>query len=318
MESRRAASLACRDGAFTLIEVLTSVAIIGILVALLIPAVQAAREAARRSQCLGNLHQLGIALNAYIGTNGVLPPGNGGGFSLHVALLPELEQSPLYDRINFSLPGMGVMPANRTAHHTSVSVFLCPSDLPPVHADPWRISYAGNRGVGVQKFGYDGAFALSQPVALAGFTDGLSTTAAMAEWLSGGDPESLRDLRRNVLDTPRQLANADQFDEFAQLCSGMSLLDASLGAPPTKGMDWLTGEFGMTLYNHTLMINKPSCVNGTAFQQGAWTAGSQHPAGTNLLFADGHAALVRESTNLGVWRALGSRDGAEALPENGF
>ena len=314
----RRANLACGGRAFTLVEVLVSIAIIGILIGLLIPAVQAAREAARRSQCLGNLHQLGIALNAYLGTNGVLPPSNEGGFSPYVALLPNLEQSPLYHAINLSLPQMGVAPANRTAHQTSVSIFLCPSDAPPTNADPWRISYAGNRGDGVQKYGYNGAFTLAQPVAPAEFTDGLSTTAAVAEWLTGGDPESVRDLRRNVLETPRQLTAAAEFDEFARLCSGMSLLDARLGAPQTKGMDWLSGEFGMTLYNHTLMINQPSCTNGSAYQQGAWTAGSQHPAGANLLFADGHATLIRESTNLSVWRALGSRNGGEVLTENGF
>ena len=124
---------------------LVSIAIIGILIGLLIPAVQAAREAARRSQCLGNLHQLGIALNAYIATNGVLPPSNEGGFSLYVALLSELEQAPLYDAINLSLPSMGFRPENQTAGQTSLPVFLCLSDSPPTYAYPWRISYAEPR-----------------------------------------------------------------------------------------------------------------------------------------------------------------------------
>ncbi len=308
-----------RPRAFTFVEILVVIAVIGLLTALLIPAVQAAREAARRNQCSNNLHQLGLALHGYADTFGAFPPGLGSrGFSAHVELLPHLELANLYNSINFNMTGMVAPFENRTAVSSSVAVFHCPSDDAPVPAGMGRTSYAGNRGIGVQKFGYNGAFAVGEPVALASFTDGLSNTAAMAEWLSSGPLEGVRDPRRNVLRTQRALLAPNEFDAFAAACRGLDPLTAPLGAPPVKGTNWLVGEFGQTLYNHTLKPNQNSCTNDTAFQQGAWTAGSGHPGGVNLLFADGHTRLVRDAISLVVWRGLGSRNGGETLSADAF
>src|SRR5436305_12507918 len=91
---------------FTLVELLVVVAIIGTLVALLLPAVQSAREAARRSQCLSNLRQLGLALHQFEAINKRFPAGRGAPspavFSAHAWLLPLMEQKSLQDRIDFS------------------------------------------------------------------------------------------------------------------------------------------------------------------------------------------------------------------------
>jgi type II secretory pathway pseudopilin PulG len=87
-----------------LIELLVTVSVIAILVAILLPAVQAAREAARRSQCANNLKQLGVALSTYESSSRIFPHGvNGGAFSAHAMLLPQLDQSPLYNSINFGV-----------------------------------------------------------------------------------------------------------------------------------------------------------------------------------------------------------------------
>jgi len=131
-------------GGFTLIEVLVVVGVIGVLAGLLVPAVQAAREAARRAQCTNNLRQLGIALHAYHDAAGCLPSGRMLCYDPRFAgpnppctagivdkshlimLLPYLEQRPLYDSINQSLTIFG--PENRTINTVSVNTFACPSD----------------------------------------------------------------------------------------------------------------------------------------------------------------------------------------------
>jgi prepilin-type processing-associated H-X9-DG protein len=295
------------------VEVLAVTAIVGLLAAIAIPAVQAAREAARRASCRNNLKQFGVAIGSFSTTVGHFPSdGFSGGFSLQTGLLPYLEQRPLYDSINFSVGFRSpITPTcNSTAARTRVELFLCPSDrLPPQNG--WT-SYAGNRGVGVQRYGYNGAFYSPYPSepSYSDFEDGTAQTAAMSEWVLGPDNDMVRDVRRTVFETSMSLTARDQFDQFAQVCRQ---IDPRTNSPSIrlKGRDWIRGEFGNTLYNHTLSINEPSCLNGTAVQQGAWTSGSLHPHGANILFADGHSEYLRASMSLAVWRALGSRNGHE-------
>jgi prepilin-type N-terminal cleavage/methylation domain-containing protein/prepilin-type processing-associated H-X9-DG protein len=120
---------------FTLIELLVALAIIGIVVALLLPAVQSAREAARRIQCTNNLKQLGLAVAGYESTSGCLPPGSlprmsSAGlyedFSVFVRLLPLLEQQTTYNATNFNLTSYDA--PNRTLAGTGIATFWCPSD----------------------------------------------------------------------------------------------------------------------------------------------------------------------------------------------
>jgi prepilin-type N-terminal cleavage/methylation domain-containing protein len=119
-----------RRSGFTLIELLVAIAIIGILIALLLPAVQKVREAANRARCENNLKQLAIALHNYHGVFEAFPPGrtypSASSFSAHSKLLPFLEQDNLYRLINFDVPYSD--PANAVSRATVVPTFLCPSD----------------------------------------------------------------------------------------------------------------------------------------------------------------------------------------------
>ncbi len=134
-----------RRGGFTLIELLVVIAIIGILVALLLPAVQAAREAARRTQCVNNLKQLGLAIHNYHDSFKTFPPGHiscntfpnacTGGVNLNgswltmwaIAILPYIEQQPLADKYNNNLVNWNL--ANRPVIQTFVAAYTCPSDI---------------------------------------------------------------------------------------------------------------------------------------------------------------------------------------------
>lgn len=296
---------------FTLIELLVVVAVIGLVAALLLSAIQMAREAARRASCVDHLHQIGLAVSTYESAMGVLPLN--ARFSPHSQILPFLEQPAVYDAINFSVSADGSL-ENSTARQIRLTAFICPSGPLPLGRTGWT-SYAANCGVGFDVYGHrsNGAF----PVAAADrtsfgfrdFTDGTSTTAAFSEWCVG-DPDAPLDPKRGVIKTPVPMSG-NVFDRCTAACQEpIPPLVAAAGW--IKGSDWLPSVWGMTQYNHTLGINGRTCKCGT-LAQGAWTAGSHHPGGANVSFVDGHVSFVHETTSLQTWRSLGSRNGGEVV-----
>jgi len=306
--------------AFTLLELLVVISIIGVLLALLIPAVQSARGMARKAQCLNNLRQIGLALSNYAATYDAFPMVNSSGYSFLVPLLPHLDQAPLYHALNFNGDGWASA-MSATGVQTQLSVYLCPADPPPSWYETafgWT-SYAGNGGVGIQKYGHNGAF-INSPgkcVSLREFTDGASATAAVAEWILGSGPNRDRDPLRGTFHTPEMLTQPDEFDQFAAACHSLDTATARTSLK-RKGCEWARADYGMSLYNHTLTPNDHTCLNGSAYQQGAWTAGSRHPGGANVVFADASARSVRRTVDLAVWRALGSRNGGETVSSDAF
>ena len=215
-----------RGRAFTLIELLVVIAIIGLLIALILPAVQAARESARRMQCVNNLKQLGLAALNYESANGVLPPGSlaaphenqpglGWGLSTFVRVLPFVDNGAVYDAANFSLPAI------TTAHGTLASIGLgvlwCPSD--PFVSEGSGVdsdygapagtginqrhsSYGGSQGTwsleilptnptyALQVSDMNGVIFSCSSVRLAEITDGTGATILFAETAYGRIPKS--------------------------------------------------------------------------------------------------------------------------------
>jgi prepilin-type N-terminal cleavage/methylation domain-containing protein/prepilin-type processing-associated H-X9-DG protein len=200
--------------AFTLVELLVVVAIIGVLVALLLPAVQAARESARRSQCQSNLRQIGIALQAYHDVHKQLPVGcvekrlpktkpNGRQLAWSAEILPQLEEAPLWERIDFTAAYDSTQNARAAA--TIVSVYLCPSTnrlmvgregnvvrnpaAPPTNGFVGAaIDYGGVYGAGQTSPSDNGVFLYDRVVKLSDITDGTSHTLAVAEDSGRGWP----------------------------------------------------------------------------------------------------------------------------------
>lgn len=306
--------------AFTLLECVVVISIVTVLLAILIPAVQSVRAMAKKTQCLNNLRQIGLGLSNYSASFSSFPMAHAKGLSFHVMLLPFIEQVPLYNAINFNSGGWNSVD-NSTAYRANLSVYSCSADshLTADQQDFGWTSYAGNRGVGGQKYGENGAFQFppGKVVALREFTDGTSTTAAVSEWILGSGPNRDRDPLRGTFHTPEPRTQPDEFELFASTCHALDTATARTNHN-RKGYNWMRGDFGKTLYNHTLSLNDHTCLNGSAYQQGAWTAGSRHPGGANVLFADSSAHFVRQSVDLSVWRALGSRNGGETISEDSF
>lgn len=298
---------------FTIVELLVAVAIVAILIALLLPAVQQAREASRRIACANNLRQIGLAIHQYVDIHGAFPAGQGmQSQSFLVTILAHLDGQPLYQAINHHVAISD--PPNYTAIATRLSVYWCPSDTDPRYGFP--TSYAGNSGDGCYYRGSRGVFSSTDDpqerwTPFSSLIDGSSTTAAVGEWLVGapGNRERRRAYHRSPEGAPFDNVS---FEGRCRSLAGMSPVDY-----PPKGQPWSDGLWTRTLYDHFLTINLPTCGNTQSRSWprretlGASPASSSHPSGADILFADGHLEFIRDSVSIETWRALGTRNGGE-------
>lgn len=292
---------------FTLVEVLVTISIMGVLAALLIPAVLAAREAARRIECTNNLKQIGIGIASYASAAGAFPASLGR-YSPLTRLLPFLDQLPIYNAVNYEAPRI-----NTTLFFCSVAAFHCPSD-PMTVFNQGGTNYAVNGGIRDLK---DAPF--SEPdsrlpwVGYQHVTDGLSATAFGTEWLTtrGSD---YRDPIRSVFETDSPKISPSDYPIFLTQCRNLSFETAKLGAV-WKGNTWAQPGYGQNIYNHALLPFEHTCLNGTLTLQGAWTASSLHGDSVNVVFGDAHVRTVRRSMSIATWLAIGTMNGGEVTDD---
>jgi prepilin-type N-terminal cleavage/methylation domain-containing protein/prepilin-type processing-associated H-X9-DG protein len=310
---------------FTLIELLVVIAIIGVLIALLLPAVQSAREAARRAQCVNNLKQLGIALHNYHDTIGTLPLGRSipfdRSFSQFARILPYIEAGSIATAINFDLAYS--TPANLTAAQTRVSVLTCPSDAADaVPAETGPTSYRANEGTSVVMWhgksdptninagmpAPNGLFFSDMKVNIAGIRDGTSNTAAFSEHVLGDFSQTIATEKADTFAPGTYPANPD---EAVQFCRDVNWRDVARQGYSNVGAPWLWGYHSTSSYWHSGPPNTKSCMYPPS--RIMTVANSYHPGGVNVCFADGSVRFVKDTVAIGTWRALGTRAGGEVI-----
>jgi prepilin-type N-terminal cleavage/methylation domain-containing protein/prepilin-type processing-associated H-X9-DG protein len=332
----------CRTRGFTLIELLVVIAVIAILIALLLPAVQAARESGRRARCINNIKQLGLAVHMYIDSTGVLPPsmvlaGSGtkvtwsNGWSIQMRLLPAIEQGNAYNAINFSIAYQNHV--NTTVTGQVISTFLCPSEA---NQRPTSHQTFGN--VGINNYGWCmgdwfvwGSFGYAQPNRsafgpnqsrqFADFTDGLSNTVILAEVKSYQN--YLRDCGGlSKVNDPSNIPppNADPMQVVPEYAGGSCTLK------PDGHAEWVDGGVHHTGFTTAWTPNKVTGnvsiydldINGQREKVGgptfaAITSRSYHPGGVNVMLGDGSVRFIKSSIAGPTWRALGTVAGGEVI-----
>lgn len=314
---------------FTLIELLVVIAIIAILVSLLLPAVQQVREAARKAQCHDHLHNIGVALHNYEGTYKCFPSGNSGGLafegiSVHGRILPQLEQKPLYDRIDWNYAYSHAN--NQFARETEVEIFTCPSNPEKMaNVVGGRNNYCYNQGVQILFSGRpsietganatmpaaDGIFFRDSAVKFRDVTDGLSNTALFSERKTG-DGNAATGSKEDTL-YPNIYPNTP--DEAYNICRVVNVSDLTKQWPAASvqnvGVPWLYAYHSTTIYWHTAPPNALSCM----YPPGRimTTANSAHAGGVNVLLGDGVVKFASENIDLNVWRGVGTRGGNETV-----
>ena len=312
--------------AFTLIELLVVIAIIGVLVGLLLPAVQAVRESARRAQCVNNLKQIGIALANYETVVRTFPFGVGGAgpksyiprWSAQSQILSYLEQPDLFHSLNFSgVPwghDAGFSPPNTTMLSTKLAVFLCPSDTDNI-VEYYNMAHNNYRGcAGTKSYNLkndspdqtgrnDGAFFYQSSTRDASVRDGLSNTVFFSERCLGG--LSVPGIRTDYFESAPS--------ETACRAAAPGLTPRFTNVVEWSGERWGDGNILYTRYHHIFTPNKASCNFGMDDfdAQALVTASSRHPGGVNILLGDASVRFVQDTVAEPLWRGLGTIAGAE-------
>jgi prepilin-type N-terminal cleavage/methylation domain-containing protein/prepilin-type processing-associated H-X9-DG protein len=337
-----------RPRAFTLIELLVVISIIAVLIALLLPAVQSAREAARRIQCVNNLKQLGLALHNYNDVQGSLPPGRvwaptpkpfptifagAQNTTWFVMMLPQFEQQNLYNAFNFMLGSEGVpsnpvagMFANTTVSATKISVFQCPSD----RANLFQINpgYAGGAfsGFKMTKGNYAASWGNTNWGAGMGGDDTLK--AAYRPSAFGHSNVTLA----KVTDGTSNTVFIAEVLQGAELdIRGVMWSSVSGGATfmtrftPNAQKDYFNLAFNGDqapndpgLFCVSEPVQQLPCISGYSDSNAFGGSRSRHPGGINTVMGDGSVRFVKNTINHEIWVGLNTIGGGEILSADSY
>ncbi len=313
-------SSATRSGSgrgFTLVELLVVIAIIGILIALLLPAVQAAREAARRLQCSNNLKQIGLGILNYESATKVFPPqeihggtwmGNyrnvygrqhcdwEGSIGMWCNLIfPYVEQQPAYDKLNFEVIPQYSAPENVEVMEQEFGFLMCPSD-------PYRGLTTDWGGAG-RKARIMHYYAVN----------GTGDSTLHSDQNSGVSSYMHCDMGNGIFYNDSDTRMGDIIDgssNTAMVCEVWGRLYKNHRALDSSDPDYRGGESsrGMNLHTAVYFTYTPN-----SYRRAPWYANSFHPGGVNCLFADGSVHFIMDTIDLGTFRAMSTRDGGEVL-----
>jgi prepilin-type N-terminal cleavage/methylation domain-containing protein/prepilin-type processing-associated H-X9-DG protein len=346
-----------RRSGFTLIELLVVIAIIGILIALLLPAVQKIREAAARMSCQNNLKQIGLACHNYECTMNFLPPGEASApppptvtspASIVAIILPYMEQGNKYNQFDFN-SDINHSASNANARLQDVKSYLCPSDpsnggFPVGQSMYGRNNYYANIGTTADMYSSDpsrqGVFNVQgspnpqqrKGIPITAITDGASNTAMFSEtkrstytsgdWYNPTVIYLLPDTDAGwSLYTPQF---GPLFNEAHGINAGMTYRCNSWDYGPTSGISYrgwqyYRGIVEMQSYTHTVPPNYKGYDCGNYSITAAHIAArSFHTGGVNVCFADGSVHFISDGINFVTWQALGTRSGGEVVDGSQF
>ena len=318
---------------FTLIELLVVIAIIAVLISLLLPAVQSAREAARRAQCINNMKQIGLAMHNYESTHGSFAPGKKGCCwgTWPVFILPYLEAGNTFNAWNnvgtydnaatdlFRYSGAG----NSTVTTTRIAAYTCPSDTPTAgFANIQSYNYAVNFGNVTQsqaatakdwqgKTSYFGGapFCDIYPRSVNGVTVGStvsqSGTIGIAQ-ISDGTSNTLM---------VSEIVQAQGGDLRGFVHWGDASAFETLLKPNDQNPDVI---YTIGYCKYPLGNNPPCVASGTGKPANNFGSRSRHPGGVNTLFCDGSVKFMKSSIDTQVWRSLSTTRGGEVISSDAY